>query len=197
MKNQPIIVGETFQTIERNGSFDSAHRVMNESRKCFHVHGHTYLYTLMFSFSETEALGYALDFKEIKRVYMQWIDDILDHGAILNPKDEKFIDLVQNELKTKMWLMSLAGDEYCNPSVENIAKEVFLAMEVLVLNYPLLKVHSVKIHETPNCATTCTFQSISYMERLRWRDKRYKEVKAYADEKGVLEYDDRKDNSGK
>ena len=181
------------QIIERKGNFDSAHRVMNESRKCFHVHGHTYLYELGFSFEESESIGYALDFKEIKRVNCQWIDDILDHGAILNPKDVEFIDLVQNKLKTKLWLMSLNGEgEYCNPSVENIAKEVFLAMEVLLEHYPLLKVYSIKIFETPNCATTCFSHSISEEEKRNWVNARYKEVKEYANNKGIVEYDDRK-----
>lgn len=180
------------QLIERNGSFDSAHRVMNERMKCFHNHGHTYLYTLTFSFESSEKIGYAVDFKEIKRVYMQWIDDLLDHGAIYNPKDEDFITpCVKNN--TKLWLMSLNGkNTYCNPSVENIAKEVFLAMEVLTENYPLLKVHSVKIHETPNCATTCFKESISESERSNWRLVRYDTVKKYSLDKGVLEYDDRR-----
>ena len=116
------------QLITRNGNFDSAHRVMNEKMKCFSLHGHTYLYSLTFSFEKMESIGYALDFKEIKRVYMQWIDDILDHGSILNPKDEIVIKAV-NELGNKLWLMSLNGEgEYCNPSVENIAKEIFLSL---------------------------------------------------------------------
>ena len=55
------------QTITRKGSFDVCHRVMNEKMKCFHVHGHTYLYELGFSFSQIETIGYNIDFKEIKR----------------------------------------------------------------------------------------------------------------------------------
>lgn len=180
------------QLISRTGSFDSAHRVMNEKMKCFHQHGHTYLYELSFSFDEQENIGYAVDFKEIKRVYMQWIDDLLDHGALYNAED---IDFIAPCLKnnTKLWLMSLNGEgEYCNPSVENIAKEVFLAMEVLTESYPLLKIHSVKINETPNCATTCFKSSIKDSERSNWQAVRYNSVKQYSIDKGILEYDDRK-----
>ena len=44
----------------------------------------------------------------------------------------------------EMWLMSLNGEnKYCNPSVENIAKEVFLAMMVLFQPYKNLKIHKV------------------------------------------------------
>lgn len=180
------------QLITRKGNFDSGHRVMNEFMKCYNIHGHTYLYELTFSFEEQEAIGYALDFKEIKRVYCQWIDDILDHGMILNPHDTLLIQTTK-DYKSKLWLMSLNGEgEYCNPSVENIAKEVFLAMEVLSENYPLLKIASVKIYETPNCFTECFSHSIKIDEREHWRKARYKQVREYSILKGVLEYDDRK-----
>ena len=44
------------------------------------------------------------------------------------------------EYNSKLWLMSLNGEgEYCNPSVENISKEVFLAIDTLTtLLYPIL-----------------------------------------------------------
>ena len=113
----------TKQTITRKGSFDSGHRVMNERMKCFNIHGHTYIYELTFEFNEMEEIGYAIDFKEIKRVGCQWIDDLLDHGFIVNPKDEAVINACKLTT-SKIWYMSLNGkDEYCNPSAENIAKE--------------------------------------------------------------------------
>ena len=133
------------QYITRKGSFDSGHRVMNERMKCFNIHGHTYLYELEFEFNEMEEISYAIDFKEIKRVGCQWIDDILDHGMLLNPQDTELINTTKN-YGSKMWLMSLNGEnKYCNPSVENIAKEVFLAMMVLFQPYKNLKIHKVTI----------------------------------------------------
>ena len=80
------------QYISRKGSFDSSHRVMNERMKCFNQHGHGYAYSLTFSFESIESIGYALDFKEIKRIGCQWIDDKLDHGSIYNPLDVDFIN---------------------------------------------------------------------------------------------------------
>ena len=180
------------QYITRKGSFDSGHRVMNERMKCFNIHGHTYLYELEFEFNEMEEIGYAIDFKEIKRVGCQWIDDILDHGMLLNPHDTALINLTR-EYGSKLWLMSLNGpDAYCNPSVENIAKEVFLAMTVLFESYKNLRIHKVTIYETPNCATICTKDSISPQEAVAWFAVKGQEVRAYAQEKGVVEYDDRK-----
>lgn len=182
----------SFQTITRKGSFDSGHRVMNEKMKCFNVHGHTYLYELTFSFDESEAIGYAIDFKEIKRVACQWIDDMLDHGMILNPKDIELID-VTRKLGSKLWLMSLNGaGNYCNPSVENISKEVFLAMEILFLSYKHLKIDNIRIYETPNCYTDCFSHSVSGQERYEFKIARGVEIEKYAQAKGILEYDDRK-----
>lgn len=144
-----------------------------------------------------EEIGYAIDFKEIKRVFCQWIDDILDHGMILNPHDTKLIETTK-DYGTKLWLMSLNGEgNYCNPSVENIAKEVFLAMEILTNTLyenaiTGLEIHNVKIYETPNCWTDCGYDSISEQEREHFYKARVKEIHDYAVSKGVLEYDDRK-----
>jgi 6-pyruvoyltetrahydropterin/6-carboxytetrahydropterin synthase len=180
------------QYISRKGNFDSGHRVMNERMKCFNIHGHTYLYELTFEFNEMEEIGYAIDFKEIKRVGCQWIDDLLDHGMILNPKDELLIKTTK-EYGTKLWEMSLNGKgEYCNPSVENIAKEIFLAMMVLFQPYPALKIHKVTIYETPNCWTECIKESISDDEAKNWLLTNYESVLKYTQDKGVIEYDDRK-----
>jgi 6-pyruvoyltetrahydropterin/6-carboxytetrahydropterin synthase len=185
------------QLITRKGNFDSGHRVMNESMKCFNIHGHTYLYELTFSFENMEDIGYAIDFKEIKRVFCQWIDDELDHGMILNPQDKKLIKITK-EYGSKLWLMSLNGAQsYCNPSVENIAKEIFLAMDILSETLyekspTSLKIHNIKIFETPNCWTECFRDSISEKEKNLFNLARKEQIKKYAYEKGIIEYDDRK-----
>ena len=140
-----------------------------------------------------ESIGYAIDFKEIKRVGCQWIDDILDHGMILNPKDTKLIETTK-DYGSKLWLMSLNGDEYCNPSAENIAKEVFLAMTILFQSYSNLRIHKITLYETPNCYTVCTKESISEIEAKNWFSTNYSSIEEYAKGKGIVEYDDRKLN---
>ena len=179
------------QYITRSGTFDSGHRVMNERMKCFNLHGHTYLYDLTFSFDSMRDIGYAIDFKEIKRVACQWIDDMLDHGFIANPKDSTYIKAAVDE-GSKIWEMSLEGvNVYCNPSVENLAREVFLAMEILFESYEDLNIHEIKLNETPKCYTICNSESISDRERNNFRETRYTEIKEYAEDKGIVEYDDR------
>ncbi len=184
------------QHISRKGNFDAGHRVMNEAMKCFNLHGHTYLFELAFGFNSVAPIGYAIDFKEIKRVGSQWIDDLLDHGMILNPTDETVIKTVEG-LGGKLWLMSLNGaGQYCNPTVENIAREVFMAMQILFDQGRSeggygLQIDEVVIWETPNCATRCRSDSISSVERNNFHNARFDQIDQYRIRKGELEYDDR------
>ena len=73
------------QIITRKGSFDAGHRVMNEKMKCFNLHGHTYLYELQFAFGYMKGIGYALDFKEMRRSAAQHMPeaDIALHATFL------------------------------------------------------------------------------------------------------------------
>ncbi len=126
----------------------------------------------------------------------QWIDDILDHGMLLNPLDTDVIETVK-KLNSKLWLMSLNGwNQDCNPSVENIGKEMFLAMEILFPEsdnqFTGLKIHEIELYETPNCYTTVRKESISQKERENFRAIRYDEIYRYYLDKGRIEYDSRK-----
>lgn len=180
------------QTLIRKTSFDSGHRVMNEKMKCFNIHGHTYIAEIEFSFDSIESIGYAIDFKEVKRVGLQWIDDVLDHAFIANPEDQIMIKSAM-DLESKVWLMSLNGfNEYCNPTAENISKELFLAMEILFNEYKGLEIHSIKLHETPNCSVMCWNDSISDQERRHFYKTNKARIHQYAINKGILNYDDRK-----
>jgi 6-pyruvoyl-tetrahydropterin synthase/tetratricopeptide (TPR) repeat protein len=161
----------TIQYITRKGSFDSAHRLMNERVKCFSIHGHTYLYELTFVFQRAQPIGYAIDFKEIRRVGATWIDDTLDHGAILNPKDADF-KAAAIATGSKLRLMSLNGPgEYCNPTVENVAKEIFLAMEVLFADWVDLRIHRVRLYETPVLSAASSKQSAATLQSRYRRSK--------------------------
>lgn len=185
----------SIQHIYRKGTFDAGHRVMNERMKCFNIHGHTYHYELLFRFNSMQSIGYAIDFKEIKRLASSWIDDMLDHAFISNPLDVEMLR-ASADTSSKVWVMSLAGESYCNPTVENIAKEIFLACSSLFEGYPNLMLESVVLDETPNCGTVCTERSIVPEEWRNFQIKRAEELRLYAKEKGSIEYDDRKINNG-
>jgi 6-pyruvoyltetrahydropterin/6-carboxytetrahydropterin synthase len=182
----------SIQYITRKGTFDAGHRVMNEKMKCFNIHGHTYLYDLTFSFSTSRDIGYPVDFKEIKRVGCEWIERFLDHGFIANAHDTSVIDVV-NKLGNKLWVMSLAGSgNYCNPTAENISKELFLAISYISSSWQEgLKLHEIKLWETPNCCTTCVRESITQDEYDNFLQVNSSGLDEYIQLMGIVEYDDR------
>ena len=178
------------QTITRKIEFDAAHRVMNEKMLCYNLHGHRYVAELTFQFSDMKDIGYPIDFKEIKRIGCQFIDDYLDHGTIINPKDKLLLEYCI-KLGSKFWIMSLNSKEYCNPTVENIGREIFLMMQILFSKQDI-DIYLVKLYETPNCFTMVDTDSIPKLEKELFYNSNKGKILDYAKEKGELEYDDRK-----
>lgn len=187
--------------ITRKGTFDACHRIMNERIKCFNLHGHTYHYELTFAFkmdatelSKSNQLGYPVDFKEIKRVFCQWIDDNWDHAAILNPKDDVVIDCV-NQLHSKSWIMSLNGEDYCNPSVECMARELFhiIAYMCDIVSDDEYYLQSITLYETPNCCCTVNINDVidDDTEFNNVMNKYQNMIYKYVKDKGTFIYDDR------
>jgi 6-pyruvoyltetrahydropterin/6-carboxytetrahydropterin synthase len=176
--------------VVRVGKFDAGHRVMNERFKCFNVHGHEYKYELHFNYKSELEIGYAIDFKEIKRVAMQFIDDVFDHGFLVNPKDVVLIDTLKR-LNSKTYIMNLVDKEgYCNPTAENIAKEMFFMVNFL-LGDKNLKLEKIVLHETINCFVEC--EGLSFKEKKLLKQSPLMQVlKNYKKNIGIVEYDDRK-----
>ena len=136
-------------TITRICEFDAAHRVMNEKVKCFNLHGHRFKVEMTFEYFSKGSLGYAIDFKEIKRVGCAWIDEHLDHTCILNPKDTELIDLCKKN-NWRLYIMGFGRDADINPSAENIASELFYVLKQLFSGEKLSLVN-LRLYETPNC----------------------------------------------
>lgn len=176
--------------VTRKGKFDAAHRVLHERFKCFNLHGHEYHYELTFSWSQPTGLGYAIDFKEIKRVVCEWIDDRMDHGFIANPQDHKIIDVCR-DMGLKVYEMNAVDNEgFCNPSAENIAKELYFAGMVL-LESTDLRVHSIRLWETMNCYVDCSRLSPAELDQL-YRSRLHDDLVTWRKFTGVVEYDGRK-----
>ncbi len=177
--------------IVRNVTLDLGHRLMDERFKCHSIHGHRVEVELHFGFSVTYDIGYCIDFKEIKRIAGEWLDDTLDHGFMANPQDQIVIDAC-NATNTKLYLMSLSGDgEYCNPTAENSAKEIFLAISTLFEDNKDLTLYKVRYIETANCWVEAFENSCSAEEVKNFMAFRGDELRAYAAAKGSIEYDQR------
>jgi len=153
------------------------------------------LYEFEFAFDNIETIGYSLDFGEIKRIAFDFVDTFFDHGAVLNPKDEIFIDAC-NKTYSKYWLMSLNGkDIYCNPSAENISKELFILIDYLFKQLPTKNnfwLNKITLYETPNCYTVCTKDSISIQEWSYVLSINQEALETFSKDKELIEYDCRK-----
>jgi len=148
------------QTITRKGNFDSAHRIVNHGGKCANMHGHTYNYELTISFDSMEAfnnkedIGYPIDFADLKSLAIGYIDAHYDHALIYNPKDPQLIPTIKINPQWKLVDMWLKDGEYCNPSVENIALQLFVELNALfITNKCPFVIHSLRVYETPNSYT--------------------------------------------
>lgn len=137
-------------TVTRIFEFDAAHRVMNERVKCFNLHGHRFKVEVTFEYNKKAAIGYAIDFKEIKRIVGAYIDEHFDHACILNPLDKELIDLC----KKNGWRVHIVGmgrNEDINPSAENLASELFYTVKQLFINDRDVWPTNIRLYETPNC----------------------------------------------
>lgn len=142
----------------RKGKFDAAHRVLDEYSQCFNLHGHEYHYELIFSYEKTLKIGYPIDFKDIKNIGCSWIDLNFDHCFIANPKDFILIEACK-AIQSKIYFMHLIDSRgYCNPTAENIAKEIFFSLSFLLNDYHKTGLHLeiVRLQETMNCSVECT-----------------------------------------
>lgn len=171
------------QTITRIFDFDTAHRVMNERVKCFNLHGHRFRAEVTFGYDVLKAIGYAVDFKELKRILGTFIDENFDHAAMLNPLDAELIKVVENN-GWKLWLMGLGDNGDNNPSAENIASEIhYIADLFFNKDKHGIWVENVRLYETPNCWVDCNEHHYSATDEVR------KELEEYRFSMGDMEYD--------
>jgi 6-pyruvoyltetrahydropterin/6-carboxytetrahydropterin synthase len=141
----------------RKFEFDAAHRVVDQTSKCRNLHGHRYVLEATFAYYEKAAIGYPIDFTDIKRVLGGFIDLKLDHGTFLNPTDSVLIQACV-DLGSKAWLMGnkvpqdiFEEPEYINPTAENIVVELGKIAFALFREHPLVTPNHFTLYETPNC----------------------------------------------
>lgn len=172
-------------TVTRIFEFDAAHRVMNERVKCFNLHGHRFKVEATFEYSSKGSLGYAIDFKEIKRIVGAWIDEKLDHACILNPNDEQLIMLCRNQ-DWRLYIMGMGTFGDINPSAENLASELFYTIRQLFSEGNCgVRLVKVRLYETPNCWVET--ENIDYVGTSSFIN----DVREWRKEKGVFNYDAR------
>lgn len=174
-------------TVTRIFEFDAAHRVMNERVKCFNLHGHRFKVEITFEYSMKASLGYAIDFKEIKRIVGAYIDEHLDHACILNPLDKELIDLCKKN-GWRVYIVGMGRNEDINPSAENLASELFYIVKQLFIDYKYnIWPTNIRLYETPNCWVDANGWDIVPMNDF------INSLKEWRKSKGEMNYDIREE----
>src|SRR5882762_9901374 len=73
--------------VTREIDFCYGHRLLNYDGKCKYLHGHNGRAVIAIESPRLDARGMVLDFSDIKRVVINWIDQNLDHRMILHRDD--------------------------------------------------------------------------------------------------------------
>jgi 6-pyruvoyltetrahydropterin/6-carboxytetrahydropterin synthase len=147
----------------------------------------TYNYELTFDYTGNQSGDYEVAEAEVKRIGIGWVEETLGGDT-----------LIQSPIKPmnedqKVWNMSLNGkDQDCEPTIQNIVREIFLAMAVIFESNPALQIHLVTAYESEAGFATCTKESITPQQAQNWLSVNYTPLKSYADSKSYVEYQDSK-----
>ncbi len=129
-------------TCTRRLEFDAGHRLMKHESKCRNVHGHRYVFELTCAAYALDEVGRVIDFAAIKHIVGKWVDDVLDHGFIVQEGDALLPALVADGTKHHVVPFS--------PTAENLVVYITGVASVL-LEQRGIRVTHARLFETPNC----------------------------------------------
>ena len=139
-------------TITRKLEFDAGHRIPDHRSQCRNLHGHRYVLevTLQGDTVETEGApdrGMVMDFADVKALANQHLVDLWDHAFLVFAGDT----LVRGFLETLPGHKTVVIDRI--PTVENLAAIAFdILANVYDAHYGVnLRLHKLRLYETPNC----------------------------------------------
>ena len=117
--------------IEVRAAFEAAHFIEGYAGKCARLHGHNWEVVAVVRGEKLDTLGMLIDFKILKAELKKVLDEF----------DHRFL----NELEP-------FAEE--NPTAENLARKVFEWLASSEIFSGLIKLHAVRVHESPNSSVT-------------------------------------------
>lgn len=128
-------------------SFEAAHRLYNVdtySSECRdNLHGHSYKVEVLVGVNDLNAAGMVIDFKLLKKIIKDVIEDKYDHSCILRNSDP-IAKVIQENCKKVI----LVDD---SPTAEWMAKEFYDVIQAKIRIYSFdANVISVAVQETEN-----------------------------------------------
>lgn len=147
--------------ISKQIEWDMGHRVMNHKSKCRNLHGHRYKLEIclegdLVSKKGSSDEGMVMDFGDIKSIAMSKVHDLLDHGFVVWNKDETVKKFFATNPDQKHVIVPFT------PTSENLAKWIFqqLDKEYKDVFGTGLKLHEIKLWETPTSLAACSRKDI-------------------------------------
>lgn len=128
-------------------SFEAAHRLYNVdtySSECRdNLHGHSYKVEVLVGVNDLNAAGMVIDFKLLKKIIKDVIEDKYDHSCILRNSDP-IAKVIQENCKKVILVDN-------SPTAEWMAKEFYDAIQAKIHIYSFdANVISVAVQETEN-----------------------------------------------
>jgi 6-pyruvoyltetrahydropterin/6-carboxytetrahydropterin synthase len=148
--------------------WDMGHRVTNHHSQCRNLHGHRYKAEIyvegdLVNIEGVSDEGMVIDFGDIKKLAMQYIHDVLDHGFMIWDKDEVLMNFFAKNKNQKHIVVPFV------PTSENIATWIFEQLDKRLHDkYKTgLRICSIKLWETPTSFVICTRQDFEKIKNKR------------------------------
>jgi 6-pyruvoyltetrahydropterin/6-carboxytetrahydropterin synthase len=154
--------------ISKQIEWDMGHRVTNHLSKCRNLHGHRYKAEIwmegdLINISGNSSEGMVIDFGEIKKTAIEYIHDVLDHGFMVWKNDKVLINFFKSNDDLKYVVVPFV------PTAENIAAWIFknLDNKFKDIYKTNLKLHSIKLWETPTSMVVCSRKDIEKWKGIK------------------------------
>ena len=138
--------------ITRRLEFDAGHRIPDHASQCRHLHGHRYAIEItlagdVINKAGDAANGMVMDFSEVKSLATQHVVDAWDHAFLVYAGDRAVVEFLQSLPGHKTVILD------CIPTAENLARLAFRLLDAVYRDTygNHLRLHQVRLYETPNC----------------------------------------------
>ena len=104
------------------------HRVTNHKSKCRNLHGHRYVAEIylqgnLVNIKGDSSEGMVLDFADVKKIIVEYVYNILDHGFMIWKKDKLLVNFFTENPDQKHIIVPFV------PTCENIAVWIFIQID--------------------------------------------------------------------
>ena len=144
---------KVLQVVEKEIGLDYGHRLPNHIGQCRYVHGHRAKIVIgveghLIAEEGVSSQGMVVDFKDIKKIAMKKIHDVIDHGFIVYKGDKKMLNFLKKENQKYVVLNDI-------PTAENISRWCYYQIkeDINRIYKGKLCVKYVKFWETPSSMT--------------------------------------------